>query len=163
VVVDRGKTVTLREAAAISQQLHAAGKRVVLTNGHFDLLHTGHVLYLEKAKQLGDVLFVGVNSDNITAKLKGAGRPIIPAAERALLLTCLRSVDFAIIFEDETADALIDAIRPNVYVKGRDYSPDSLPEADAATRIGAAIRFIPLVPHRSTTGLIELILSRYVG
>ena len=155
----RGKIITLKEAGGLARQYHSAGQRLVLTNGHFDLLHVGHALYLEQARQMGDVLFVGVNSDASTATLKGANRPIVPASERALLLTCLRSVDYAIVFEGETAVELVKAIRPDFYVKGGDYTLDSLPEAKAAIEIGATVRFVPLSPGRSTSLLIDRILS----
>src|SRR5512144_154468 len=113
-----GTVLTLPEALQARDQLRVAGKPLVFTNGHFDLLHSGHLDYLEKARALGDALFVGVNGDQSTEALKGGGRPIVPAVERARLLAALCCVDAAIIFDSLTADALIGALRPEVYAKG---------------------------------------------
>jgi len=159
--VNRGLVLTLEEAAAEAARLRAAGKRIVLTNGHFDLLHSGHVTYLEAAHALGDVLFVGLNSDACTRRLKGSGRPILPQDERAHVLTALRSVDFVVIFDEPTADALLAAIKPDVYAKGGDYTADTLPEAATARRVGARICLLPLVAGRSTSSIVESIIDRY--
>ena len=157
----RGLVLGLDEAHARAEEHRRRGDRVVLTNGHFDLLHAGHVLYLEQARGLGDVLFVGLNSDASSSALKGPKRPLVPAAERALVLTCLRSVDYVVVFDGPTADSLIDAIRPHYYAKGSDYSLATLPEAEMARRTGAEVRLIPLTPGCSTTDLIERIVERY--
>jgi rfaE bifunctional protein nucleotidyltransferase chain/domain len=135
------------------------GQRIVLTNGVFDLLHVGHVDYLEKARALGDALIVGVNSDASAHQLKREGRPFVPAAERAQLVAALRCVDAAVIFEDFTADNLIRALRPNIYVKGGDYTEATLPEAESARAVRAEIKLIEYLPNHSTTALIEKILS----
>ena len=108
------------------RRVHARGERIVLTNGHFDLLHVGHLRYLRAARALGDVLVVGVNSDASVRRLK-PGRPLLPEAERAELLAALDPVDFVVIFDQSTADELLRAIRPAVYAKGADYSEASLP------------------------------------
>src|ERR671913_13097 len=110
------------EAIAWAAQLRAHGRRIVFTNGVFDLLHPGHVRYLQAARALGDVLFVGVNGDAAVARLKGAGRPLMPAVERAELLAALRAVDHVVIFEEDSADALLSAVRPHVHAKGTDYT-----------------------------------------
>jgi rfaE bifunctional protein nucleotidyltransferase chain/domain len=156
----QGRVVSRDEAAREALALRQAGRVVVLTNGHFDLLHIGHARYLRQARDLGDVLFVGVNGDAACARLKGPGRPIVPAAERAELLTCLRSVDYAVIFEEDTADELLRAIRPRYYVKGGDYSVASLPEATVAAEVGAEVRFLPFERGHSTSALIARVLSR---
>ncbi|MHB0875458.1 MAG: adenylyltransferase/cytidyltransferase family protein [Anaerolineae bacterium] len=161
--VTRGMVLTEAEAAETAARLRAEGKRLVLTNGHFDLLHAGHVTYLEAARALGDVLFVGLNSDAGTTRLKGPKRPILPQEERALLLTALRAVDYVVIFEETTADSLLTAIRPDVYAKGGDYTPRTLPEAATAAAVGAEIRLLPLVGGRSTSTVIESIVARYCG
>lgn len=156
-----GVIVSLAEAAALAEQYRAGGRRVVLTNGHFDVLHVGHAACLAAARALGDVLFVGVNSDASTVALKGPKRPIVPAADRALLLAHLRSVDHVVIFEETTAIALLRAVRPHVYAKGGDYAAGSLPEAVAAAEVGAEVRLLPLADGRSTSGIIERIVARY--
>ena len=137
------------DLGALRAQLDRSA-RVVLTNGVFDLLHVGHLRYLRAARALGDVLVVGVNADTAVHK---PGRPLVPEVERAELIAALEPVDFVVIFADETADGLIRAIRPAVYVKGADYAEHTLPEAATAREVGARIEFIPLVPGRSTTAL----------
>jgi rfaE bifunctional protein nucleotidyltransferase chain/domain len=143
-------------AAALEQRtlLREAGHTLVFTNGHFDLLHVGHLDYLEQARGLGGALFVGVNGDPATESLKGAGRPIVPAAERARLLGALWCVDAAIIFEETTAHTLIDALRPDIYVKGADYRDKPLPERALVEAYGGRVVLIDLVPGRSTSSLI---------
>lgn len=127
-------------------------KRVVLTNGIFDLLHVGHLRYLRAAKALGDLLIVGVNAD---AAVNKPGRPLVPDTERAELVAALEPVDYVVIFNAPTADALLRALHPSVYVKGADYSEATLPEAATAREVGAELVFLPLVPERSTTRLAE--------
>jgi rfaE bifunctional protein nucleotidyltransferase chain/domain len=152
-----GKVMTLPQAVAYRAQLRTAGRRVVLTNGHFDLLHVGHLDYLEKARALGDALIVGVNQDSTTFQHKGPGRPIVPDAERARLLAALVPVDAVVLFAEPTADTLIEQLRPDVYVKGGDYAHKPLPERTAAARVGAQIALIDYLPGHSTTALIERI------
>ena len=131
--------MTVAEAGRLAQRLRADGKRIVLANGCFDLLHVGHVRYLEAARRLGDVLFVGINDDAAVARLKGPGRPLIPAAERVELLSALRAVDHVVVFEGDTADALVRAIRPDVHAKGTDYTPESVPERDTVRACGGRV------------------------
>ncbi len=152
---------TLDEAATWAEGQRVAGRSVVLTNGHFDLLHSGHATYLHAARLKGDVLIVGVNDDAGAAALKGPGRPLVPAEERALLLSHLRAVDCVVIFSQLTADALLRSVRPAVYVKGGDYDLSSLPEARTAQEVGAEVSFIPLVLGRSTTDLLNRIQTRF--
>ncbi len=125
-----GNVLALTNLAAFGATLHADGKRVVFTNGHFDLLHVGHVRYLQAARALGDVLIVGVNDDVSTTARKGTGRPIIPAAERAELLAALACVDAAVVFDGLTAAEPIRLLRPDIYVKGGDYA--TTPEEERA-------------------------------
>jgi len=131
-----------------------AGARVVLTNGVFDLLHVGHLRYLRQARALGDLLVVGINADATVRALK-PGRPLVPAAERAELVAALEPVDYAVIFGEPTADALLRAIQPAVYVKGGDYDAASLPEAATARAVGARLVFVPLVAGHSSTALAD--------
>jgi rfaE bifunctional protein nucleotidyltransferase chain/domain len=132
------------------------GARVVLSNGIFDLLHVGHLRYLRQARGEGDLLVVGVNSD---ASVNKPGRPLVPEAERAELVAALDPVDFAVVFASPTADDLLLALRPDVYVKGADYSEATLPEAATARDIGARLVFVPLVANHSTSRLAEKLLS----
>ena len=128
--------------------------RVVLTNGVFDILHIGHLRYLRAARRLGDVLVVGVNADSAVGK---PGRPLVPDAERAELVAALEPVDYVVIFNGPTADELLRALCPAVYVKGGDYSEATLPEAATAREVGARMVFVPLIAGRSTTRLAQLL------
>jgi rfaE bifunctional protein nucleotidyltransferase chain/domain len=152
-----GEHLTLDEALLHRYALRASGKRLVFTNGHFDLLHVGHLDYLEKARALGDALFVGLNGDLCTARLKGAGRPIVPADERARLLAGLNAVSAVIVFEDDTAAGLVRALQPDIYVKGGDYHDKPLPERDIVAAYGGSVVLIDYLPNHSTTALIQRI------
>jgi rfaE bifunctional protein nucleotidyltransferase chain/domain len=162
-----GRVLPFDALAAYGAALHASGQRIVFTNGHFDLLHVGHVRYLEAARAFGDALIVGINDDESTTARKGTGRPIIPAAERAELIAALASMDAAVVFAGRTAEAPIAALRPDIYVKGGDYAVDEaeeragktpLPEAPLVRSLGGIVRTVPLVPGRSTTGIVQNIL-----
>jgi D-glycero-beta-D-manno-heptose 1-phosphate adenylyltransferase len=152
----------------LAQQVHkrqAAGERAVFTNGCFDLLHLGHVRYLEDARNLGDFLVLALNGDDSVRKLKGPGRPITPQMERAEILAALTCVDYVTIFEETIANALVSLLQPAIYVKGGDYisasdgTPDTnrLPEARAVQSYGGTIRLIPYTSGHSTTELIATI------
>jgi len=143
------------EAAALAAFLQSPGRRVVLTNGCFDILHAGHVNYLEKARERGDFLVVGLNDDQSVRILKGPGRPINPVHDRAAVLAALRAVDAVVIFPNITADELIRVVRPQFYVKGADYREETLPEAKAARAVGAELYFVPLLPGHSTTSIVS--------
>src|SRR5262249_47336987 len=136
--------------------LRASGKKLVVTNGCFDLLHLGHVTYLETARQHGDALLVGVNSDKATRELKGPGRPVNPEQDRAAVLAALESVDGVCIFADTTATRFLAAARPDVYVKGGDYTVNTLNQDERRTveEAGGRIVIIPFVPGKSTTALL---------
>ena len=149
------------EAAALAERLRAAGRRIVLANGCFDLLHVGHIRYLEEARKLGDVLFVGINGDGAVARLKGAGRPLMPASERVELLSALRAVDHVVVFDDDTADALIRALKPDVHAKGTDYTADSVPERATAKAVGAATAITGDPKQHATRDLIAIIVDRF--
>jgi rfaE bifunctional protein nucleotidyltransferase chain/domain len=151
---------SLEELAAWREDLRRQAKRLVLTNGVFDLLHIGHVRYLEAARRLGDALVVAVDSDeSVRALGKGADRPLVPAVERAEIVAALRSVDAVVIFEGPTARQVVAALQPDVYVKGGDYATGAkpLPEAEIVASYGGRVAFIDLVPGRSTTDLVAKI------
>jgi rfaE bifunctional protein nucleotidyltransferase chain/domain len=149
--------VAVDELARISDEMRKAGKRLVVTNGCFDLLHSGHVRYLAAARRLGDALAVGVNGDASVRELKGDGRPLNNEQDRAEVLAALRSVDYVAVFPEVRATAFLERVRPAVYVKGGDYKPETLnPEERAALeRIGAEIRIIPFEQGYSTSALID--------
>lgn len=146
--------MTVAEAGRLAGRLRAEGKRVVLANGCFDLLHVGHVRYLEAARRLGDVLFVGLNGDAAVARLKGRGRPLMPAVERVELLSALRAVDHVVVFEDDTADALIAAVRPDVHAKGTDYTPESVPERETVRAYGGRVAIVGDPKEHATRDVI---------
>lgn len=151
------QTLKLEAARRARARLRERGKTLVFTNGHFDLLHVGHLAYLEQARALGDALFVGVNGDASSARLKGPGRPLAPARERARLLGALAPVDAVIIFEADTAAELIMALQPEIYVKGGDYAHTDLPERATVERYGGRVVLIDYLPGHSTSGLIQRI------
>jgi len=153
------KIVDLQELSERSKQLRAAGKKLVATNGCFDLLHVGHVRYLQAARALGDLLAVGLNGDRSVRELKGKGRPITAERDRAEILAALQSVDFVTIFPEMRATQFIAASNPSIYVKGGDYSPETLNEQERALlkELGAEIRFIPFEAGYSTSHLLEQI------
>lgn len=144
---------------ALAEKLAGLGGRTVFTNGCFDLMHVGHLRYLQAARALGDRLVVGLNSDASVKRLKGESRPVLPEDERAELMAGLGCVDFVTLFDEPTADALLSALRPDIYAKGGDYTPDSLPEAPTVRAYGGDIQIITFVPGRSTTSLIARIQS----
>ena len=147
--------VTRDNLSAFAAALRAHGQRIVFTNGCFDILHVGHVRYLGAARALGDCLVVGLNSDASVRRLKGPERPVNEEADRAEVLDALRAVDYVTIFDEPTAAELIEIIRPDVYVKGGDYTIATLPEAEIVRDYGGRVEFIDLVPERSTTRVIE--------
>jgi rfaE bifunctional protein nucleotidyltransferase chain/domain len=136
-------------------------KKVVFTNGVFDVIHSGHIDYLIKAKKLGDILIVGLNSDSSVKKIKGEKRPIINQAERAFVLSNLKPVDYVVLFEEETPLNLIKAIVPDVLVKGSDWSLDKIVGSDVVLNNGGEVKNISFVNDQSTSRIIDLILSRY--
>jgi rfaE bifunctional protein nucleotidyltransferase chain/domain len=139
--------------------LRAGGKKLVVTNGCFDILHLGHITYLESARKLGDALLIGVNGDEAVRGLKGPGRPVNSEADRAALLAALESVDGACIFTDVRATRFLAAAQPDIYVKGGDYTLETLDQNErrAVESAGGRIVLVPFVPGKSTTGLLEKI------
>jgi D-beta-D-heptose 7-phosphate kinase/D-beta-D-heptose 1-phosphate adenosyltransferase len=138
----------------------AEGCRLVLTNGCFDVLHVGHVTYLQQARRLGDVLIVGLNSDESVRRLKGSGRPLNVVADRAAVLSALSCVDYVVVFEALTPRDLIVTVRPDVYVKGGDYGTRALPERGLVEKLGGRVQILDHVRDRSTTALITRVRGR---
>ena len=155
----REKIVVWDKLPAWRAALRASGKKLVVTNGCFDLLHLGHVTYLESARNFGDALLVGINGDEATRQLKGAGRPVNSESDRAAVLAALASVDGVCIFTDQTAVKFLSAAKPDIYVKGGDYTLDTLnqDERRAVESAGGKVVIIPFVPGKSTTELLEKI------
>jgi len=157
------KAMTPAQLGRWAAEHRAAGRRVVFTNGCFDVLHRGHVSYLQGAQALGDVLVVAVNSDASVARLKGPGRPINPADDRVAVLAGLRCVDALAVFDDETPADLLREVCPDVYAKGGDYTEAMLPEAPLVRALGGQVHLVDYVEDRSTTGLVERIRATGAG
>jgi D-glycero-beta-D-manno-heptose 1-phosphate adenylyltransferase len=134
-----------------------AGKKIVFTNGCFDILHVGHIRYLYQAKAMGDILVVGLNSDSSVKEYKGQDRPIVPEDERAEVLAALEMVDYIVIFSERTPEEIILKIRPDIQVKGGDYTIDQIPEAGAVESCGGKVVIVPEVKGKATTNIIEKI------
>ena len=158
-----GKIVTEEQLKQRLQKERRAGRRVVWTNGVFDILHAGHVTYLERAAALGDVLVVGLNTDASVQLNKGPLRPIVPERERARLLAALACVDYVILYGDQSPVELIGRLKPDIYAKGGDYNLETInqPERWLMERLGGRIELLPGVPGLSTTHIIERILEAY--
>jgi rfaE bifunctional protein nucleotidyltransferase chain/domain len=139
------------------------GQRLVLANGCFDLLHVGHVRYLREAKSLGDVLLVALNSDDSVRRLKGPGRPLMPAEERAELLGALSAVDAVVLFDDDRVDGLITRLKPAIHAKGTDYSEESVPERPAVLAVGGRVAITGDPKTHGTRDLIKTVLDRFGG
>ncbi|HOX55853.1 MAG TPA: adenylyltransferase/cytidyltransferase family protein [Candidatus Paceibacterota bacterium] len=155
----RGKIIAWEKLPEWRAALRAGGRRLVVTNGCFDLLHVGHVTYLETARNQGDALLVGVNSDAAVCQLKGPDRPVTPENERALVLAALESVNGVCIFAESTATRFLAAAQPDIYVKGGDYTLDTLNQEERriVERAGSKIVILPFVPGKSTTALLQKI------
>ena len=145
------------DISTLAAVLKRAGERLVLTNGCFDILHRGHVEYLKKARSLGDVLIVGVNTDQSVRSYKGEGRPINTEDDRATVVAALAAVDYVVLFEERTAENLVRLVRPDIYVKGADYKVKDIPEAQIVLGYGGRVELIDFVQGRSTTNIISKI------
>jgi len=156
-----GKILSLERLAAWRAELKQAGRVLVVTNGCFDILHRGHVTYLEAARSQGDALLVGLNGDAGVRALKGPKRPVNPAEDRAAVLAALQCVDGVCVFEEPTAMALLERVRPDIYAKGGDYTIDTIhqDERRLVERLGGRVVVLPGVPGRSTTALLARIAS----
>jgi rfaE bifunctional protein nucleotidyltransferase chain/domain len=153
------KVLTLQQAARWATSARRKGKRIVATNGCFDLLHFGHVSYLQRAKKLGDFLVIGLNGDASVRQLKGPHRPLVPQKQRAAVMAALACVDAVVIFPQVRAHRFLATVRPDIYVKGGDYRPETFDPRERAvlTTVGSHIRILPFVKGFSTTGLIKKI------
>jgi rfaE bifunctional protein nucleotidyltransferase chain/domain len=149
--------LTLAAAVATVAALRSAGKRIVFTNGVFDLVHPGHLRYLRKARALGDALIVGINSDRSVGANKGAGRPVTPEAERAEILAALVWVDAVVIFDEDTPHAVISALQPDILVKGADWAEDAIVGRDIVEARGGRVVRVEIEPGYSTSGIIDKI------
>jgi rfaE bifunctional protein nucleotidyltransferase chain/domain len=152
-----GKILSIEQLARVSEKYRAQSQKLVLTNGCFDLLHAGHVRYLQAARALGDALVVAINGDDSVRALKGEGRPLNRESDRAEVIAALECVDHVVIFPEVRATGLLEKVRPSIYVKGGDYTPETLnPEERAVLeKTGAQIQILPFQPGHSTSGLIE--------
>ena len=154
-------STSLTELKAIRLKLKAEGKKIVFTNGVFDLIHAGHVDYLFKAKQLGDVLIVGLNSDDSVIRIKGNKRPILKQEERAFVLTNLKPVDYVVFFDEDTPEKLISEIIPDILVKGADWAVEKIVGREVVEKNGGKVMNIEFVNDQSTSKIIDLIVQRY--
>ena len=155
------KIKTLEEMAQIRQELRQNGRKLVFTNGCFDILHVGHVRYLSQARALGDALVVAVNSDQSVRENKGDGRPIVPENERAEVLSALACVDYVFLFDEATPQRIIDIIVPDVLIKGADWEIGAIVGRDTVQAAGGVVRNIPLTEGSSTSGIISKVLERF--
>ncbi|MBI3586423.1 MAG: D-glycero-beta-D-manno-heptose 1-phosphate adenylyltransferase [Ignavibacteriales bacterium] len=154
-----GKVVSRADLVNIRSELKKEKRRVVFTNGCFDILHRGHIDYLTKAKALGDVLVVGINDDNSVRRLKGSARPIIEQDDRAAVLAALAVVDFVCLFSEDTPYELIQAIVPDILVKGADWSVHDIVGKDIVEAAGGSVHAIEFLPNRSTSNIIKKIIQ----
>ena len=154
------KIKALEEMRRIRTGMRMQGKKLVFTNGCFDILHVGHVRYLNQARALGDALVVAINSDRSVRENKGESRPLVREAERAEILSALACVDYVIIFDEATPQAVIDAIVPDVLVKGADWGLSEIVGRETVEKAGGVVRNIALVPGRSTSSIVARVLER---
>jgi len=151
------KIVSRDELLPILEAEKKRGKRIVLANGCFDILHVGHVRYLEGARREGDILVVGVNADASVCGLKGPGRPILDEGARAMLVASLRAVDYVVLFNEPNVQVLLEAIRPNVHAKGTDYTEETVPERAISQKLGIRVAIVGDPKDHSTRALLEII------
>jgi len=149
--------ISRNEIEELSQKLKAEGKKIVFTNGCFDILHSGHVFYLQKAKQQGDILVLGLNSDASVRRLKGEKRPVNSEEDRAIVISELKSIDFVVIFEEDTPQEIISIIVPDILVKGGDYKKEDVVGKEVVEKNGGDVVIIPFVDGKSTTNIINRI------
>jgi len=162
-MANAGKVKSREELVEIIKAHRSAGKRVVLANGCFDLLHGGHISYLENSKAVGDILVVAVNSDSSTRKLKGDRRPIYSQDERLKILEAIEYIDYLVVFDEPSVDALLRELKPDVHSKGTDYTRDRVPERRTAIELGIETYIAGAPKENATKDIIQLILSRYKG
>lgn len=152
---------SLDELVTIRETFRKNHKKVVFTNGVFDIIHAGHVDYLSKARAMGDLLIVGLNNDASVKRIKGEYRPIVPESQRAFVLSNLRPVDYVVIFEEDTPANLIDKIIPDILIKGADWSLDNIVGKDTVLKNGGEVKTIKFDNQQSTSNIIQTIIERY--
>jgi D-beta-D-heptose 7-phosphate kinase / D-beta-D-heptose 1-phosphate adenosyltransferase len=155
------KFKSLEQVVEIRNRLRAEGKKLVFTNGCFDILHAGHVRYLNQARAFGDALVIGLNTDLSVRRIKGDDRPVIPEMERAEVLSALACVDYVFLFDDPTPKRVIDAIIPDILVKGADWTPENIVGRDVVEAAGGKVCNVALVDGASTSEIIETVLERF--
>lgn len=155
-----GQILNRKNITEFVQNLQKAGKTVAATNGCFDILHVGHVRYLQKSRSFADYLIVLLNSDKSVKSIKGEGRPVNKESDRAEILAALNCVDFVVLFDEDSPGALLDEIKPDVYTKGADYTMETLPERDIMIKNGTKVEFIEFVAGKSTTNIINKINNK---
>lgn len=155
------KIKSIDELKTIVAKTHAEGGKVVFANGCFDLLHAGHIRYLQSAKGLGDVLILGINSDACVAALKGSGRPLQPEEERAEVLASLDCVDYVLLFDALTVDGILEELKPDIHAKGTDYTEESVPEKETVRAYGGRVAITGDSKDHSTRDLIQTIFSKF--
>ena len=155
------KIKNLEELKTIVHQIRASGRRIVLANGCFDLIHAGHIRYLQGARALGDVLILGVNSDACVTALKGKGRPLQTEADRAEILASMDCVDYVLLFDAPTVDGILKELKPDVHAKGTDYTEESVPERETVRAYGGRVAIVGDPKDHSTRDLIQTILSKF--
>ena len=153
------KIKTIEQIRKIAAELKKQGKKIVTTNGCFDVLHIGHIRYLKVAKKLGDVLIIGLNTDSSVKQYKGDKRPLMPEDERAEMLSALEFVDYIVKFSERDPRNLLDAIKPDIHVKGGDYKMEQIIEKDVVEKNGGKVVLLPLVHGKSTTNIINRIIT----
>lgn len=159
--MSNSKVKTLPELKKISKNLRKNAKKTVFTNGCFDLLHLGHIYYLEKAKKKGDILIVALNSDSSVRRIKGSKRPILPETDRARIIAALEFVDYVVIFNETTPLRVIKSLKPDVLIKGRDWKVDDIVGKDVVRSAGGRVATIPLLKGRSTKLIIKKVVRKF--
>jgi rfaE bifunctional protein nucleotidyltransferase chain/domain len=157
----RHKIKPIQELKEIVENHRSSGRTVVFANGCFDLVHAGHIRYLESAKALGDILIVGINNDSCVAALKGAGHPLQPEADRAEILASMACVDYVLLFDAPTVDGILKVLEPDVHAKGTDYTEDSVPERETVRAYGGQVAIAGDPKDHSTRDLIQTILTKF--
>jgi len=155
------KIKDIEDLKTITQQLRATGQKIVFANGCFDLLHVGHIRYLQHARALGDALVLGINGDTSVAALKGDGRPLQCAEDRAEMITSLSCVDYVLLFDDPTVDRILRELKPDIHAKGTDYTEESVPERNTVRSYGGKVVITGDPKDHSTRDLIKTIVSRF--
>jgi rfaE bifunctional protein nucleotidyltransferase chain/domain len=159
----RSKIKEIDELKVVVRQLHASGKAVVFANGCFDLIHVGHVRYLQSARAMGDALIVGVNGDAGVQALKGTGRPLQSGNDRAEMIASMACVDYVLLFDDPTVDGILEELQPDIHAKGTDYSEETVPEKDTVLSYGGRVAIAGDPKDHSTRDLIQTIVSKFTS